>query len=217
MNGISPIGILGGTFDPIHFGHLRLALDLGDALGLALIHFLPAGQPWQRLPAVSPAVHRLEMVRLAIADNARFVLDSREIVRNKPTYTVDTLTELRGELGSELPIWLLLGADAFVNLPTWHRWNELFGLAHVAIAQRRGHRLEPHAMPAGLAVQWRLRLADEPGAANRQPGGRIIAAEMTGLDISATRIREMLREHKSPRYLLPDAVLDYIESNQLYT
>jgi len=151
LSGFAPIGLLGGTFDPIHFGHLRLAQELADALGLARVRFIPTGIPPHRdSPEVSGA-HRLQMVRIAIAGNLLFEADDREIRREGVNYTYDTLTELRDELG-ERPLCLLMGADAFAALTTWHRWQELFDLAHVVIAHRPGFRLQElqAALPAPL-------------------------------------------------------------------
>lgn len=207
------IGILGGTFDPIHFGHLRLAEELAQQLDCAKVRFIPAGRPWHRgAPGATPA-QRLEMVRLAIDGNPRFVLDAREASRNAPGYMVETLTELRQEMGREQPLCLLLGADAFLGLSTWHRWRELFGLAHVAVAQRPGFALLQEQMDSQLREELEQRMsADLQGL----PGGRIISCPMTPLAISATAIRAEIGAGRSPRYLLPESVLDYIQAQNLY-
>ncbi|MFP5410050.1 MAG: nicotinate-nucleotide adenylyltransferase [Gammaproteobacteria bacterium] len=209
---MSPFGVFGGTFDPIHYGHLRLAEDMADALGLERVLFIPAGQPPHRGAPRTEARHRLEMVRRAIAGNPRFALDAREVERDAPSYTVDTLTALRAELGAARPLWLLLGADAFLGLPSWHDWRRLFDLANLAVAARPGAPLlEPGAMPAMLK--------DE--VAQRQdlnrPAGGVLIRQTPLLDISATAIRDTLARHDSPRYWLPDAVLDYLHAHQLYT
>lgn len=216
LSGFAPIGLLGGTFDPIHFGHLRLAQELADALGLARVRFIPTGTPPHRnSPQVSGA-HRLQMVRIAIAGNPVFEADDREIRREGISYTYDTLTELRNDLG-ERPLCLLMGADAFAALTTWHRWQELFDLAHVVIAHRPGFRLQQlqAALPAPLRKIYLQRLADAPGML-RASAGSIVTREITALDISATLIRAMLAQGSSPRYLAPDIVLEYIDHNQLY-
>jgi nicotinate-nucleotide adenylyltransferase len=212
----APIGVLGGTFDPIHFGHLRLAQELADALGLARVRFTPTGIPSHRnSPQVSGA-HRLQMVRIAIAGNPLFEADDREIRREGISYTYDTLTELREELG-ERPLCLLMGADAFAALTTWHRWQELFDLAHVVIAHRPGFRLQElqAALPGPLRKIYLQRLAGASGVL-RANAGSILAREITALDISATYIRAMLAQGSSPRYLAPDTVLEYIDHNHLY-
>ena len=216
MSGFAPIGLLGGTFDPIHFGHLRLAQELADALGLACVRFIPSGTPAHRdAPNVSSA-HRLQMVRIAIAGNPLFEADDREIRREGISYTYDTLTELRKELG-ERPLCLLMGADAFAALTTWHRWQELFDLAHVVIAHRPGFRLQElqAALPAPLRKIYLQRLAGAPGML-RSHAGSVLTREITALDISATRIRALLGQGASPRYLAPEAVLDYIDHHNLY-
>jgi nicotinate-nucleotide adenylyltransferase len=211
-----PIGVFGGTFDPIHFGHLRLAEEMADALGLERVLFIPAGQPPHRGAPRIPASHRLEMVRRAVAGNPRFVADAREVASPRPSYTVDTLTALRADLGHTRPLWLLMGADAFLGLTGWHEWRRLFDLAHIAVAARPGARLlQSDAMPDLLqhAVSQRL-VAD--GTATG-PAGAVLLRQMTPLDISATAIRDTLARHGSARYLLPDAVLNYIHEQKLYT
>ncbi len=211
-----PVGILGGTFDPVHFGHLRLAEELAQQLALSEVRFIPSGKPWHRdKPAATP-VQRMEMVRLAIAGNSRFVLDEREVRKNSPGYTVETLSELRQEMGSVQPLCLLLGADAFLGLPSWHRWRDLFELAHVVVAYRPGFSLQQEQMDGMLREELEQRLsADAPGLQDL-PCGRIMACPITPLAISATAIRTGIEAGRSPRYLLPQSVLDYIREHQLY-
>ena len=211
----APIGIMGGTFDPVHFGHLRLAQEAADVLGLERVRWVPAGQPWHRVAPLAPAVHRLEMVRLAIAKNTLFELDDAEIRQTAPGYTVETLERLRHELGAKRPIVLLLGTDAFRNLSSWERWRDLFPLAHVLVAQRPGHSLTLGGMPAALAAEWRKR-AGTPDVLRERPGGNVVTHGTTALDISASAIRAHFAQARSPRYLLPSAVLDYIEAHGVY-
>ncbi len=156
------------------------------------------------------------MVRLALAGNERFALDPRDIERKGPTYTFDTLQSLRTELGAQVPIVVLLGADAFALLETWHRWRELFGLCHFGVAQRPG--AEGWRAKAGAALDGELRVREcqELVRLQQEPAGRIAIVAMTPLDISGTRIRAQLQHGLSPRYLLPDAVLHYILENRLY-
>jgi nicotinate-nucleotide adenylyltransferase len=211
-----PIGVFGGTFDPIHFGHLRLAEEMAEGLGLSQVRFIPAGQPPHRGAPRTAASQRLEMVRRATADNPLFEVDAREVQRPDPSYTVDTLTALRAELGNEQPLWLLLGADAFHGLPSWHEWRRLFDLANIAVAARPGTQLlQSDNMPEDLKheVSQRQRAVGAAGG----PAGSVRLLQMTPLDISATAIRDTLARHGSARYLLPDLVLDYIHENQLYT
>ena len=214
-----PIGILGGTFDPLHFGHLRLAQELAEGLGLGGVRFIPAGQPPHRGQPFASPQQRLEMTRLGIADNPLFALDERETFKLTPSYSVETLLDLRCELGGVQSLCLFMGADAFLGLTTWHRWRELLGLAHIVVAQRPGVAGITRAaatLPAELRDELNRRLANEPAALQDAPAGAILVQPITALDISATQIRSDLAAGRSPRYLLPDAVLDYIRTNGLY-
>jgi nicotinate-nucleotide adenylyltransferase len=215
----APIGILGGTFDPIHFGHLRLAQELAQALKLVQVRFVPSGTPPHRAAPQASAAHRVAMTRLAVAGNPLFSVDEREAGRNGPAYTFDTLAEIRAELGTANPVVLLLGADAFLDFAAWHRWHELFGLAHVAVAHRPGFPVERwrDGMPQPLAREYSARLMQQPLAVHLAPAGGIVVIPFTALDISATAIREFVRTGACPRYLLPDPVLDYIRAEGLYS
>lgn len=211
-----PLGLFGGTFDPIHFGHLRLAEELGAALGCPEVRFIPAGTPPHRTPPQADARARSAMVAAAIAGNERFVLDAREVGRTDPCYAVDTLRAIRTEYGVAAPLVFFVGGDAFLGFPAWYRWTELFGLAHIAVAHRPGFS----AIGAGLSEPLRaqveqrqtLRVADLVGA----PAGRIYFHALTPLDIAARQLRAACREGASIRYLTPDAVVTYIHDNRLY-
>ena len=214
---MSAIGLFGGTFDPIHFAHLRLAEEVIDTFGLEQVHFIPTAVPPHRNePSASPA-HRLALTRLAIEGNPRFVADGRELKRAGTSYTFDTLSEIRAESDNR-SLCLLMGADAFVALTTWHRWNELFDLAHVVIARRPGFPLEQLAssLPGPLRAQYLRRLSADPAALHATPAGSIFAHELTALDVSASELRMLIKRHASLRYLLPDAVIAYIEEHKLY-
>ena len=216
--GKRPLGIFGGTFDPVHFGHLRLAEEAADCLELAGVRWIPAGQPGHReAPRVSSA-QRLEMVRLAIAGNPRFELDASEVGADRPSYTVPTLERLRqvDQCGRQRPLVLLIGADAFAGLPGWHRWRSLFDLAHLAVAQRPGFSIDSACLPAELASCYRDRFSASPATLAKSPAGRIVTFTMTQLAISATGIRGLLAKGSSPRYLLPDKVIAYIRTEHLY-
>jgi len=219
VNSSAPIGILGGTFDPIHFGHLRLAQELGQVLKLGEVRFIPSGTPPHRGAPAGSVADRLAMVKAATQGNALFSVDDREIRRAGPGYMVDTLAELRREFGATRPVCLLLGADAFLDLATWNRWHELFTLAHIVVAHRPGFPTDTwHAhMPLPLAKEYSARLMQQPLAVHFAPCGGIAVTPFTALDISATRIRDIVHSGASPRYLLPDSVLDYIQSNRLYS
>ncbi|MDR2451723.1 MAG: nicotinate-nucleotide adenylyltransferase [Candidatus Accumulibacter sp.] len=213
-----PLGIFGGTFDPVHFGHLRLAEEAVDVLDLAGVRWIPAGRPALRdAPRAGPR-QRLEMVRLAIAGNPRFELDPAEVETSEPSYTVPTLERLRrpDACGPEMPLALLVGFDAFARLEEWHRWERLFELAHLAVAHRPGHAIDPERLSPGLAAAFRRRLRREPGRL-AAPAGSIVTFALTPLDISATRIRALLAAGASPRYLLPEAALAHIHQHRFYT
>ncbi|MFZ5523579.1 MAG: nicotinate-nucleotide adenylyltransferase [Pseudomonadota bacterium] len=212
------IGILGGTFDPIHFGHLRLAEEMLELAGLKLIRFIPAGTPPNRDMPQASATHRSAMVRLAIAGQPAFVLDEREVDRTTPCYTVDTLRELRAELGTAQPLCLLMGGDAFLQLHTWHEWEQLFELAHIVVGFRPGFTLEEriHSATGELRRHYQQRLCtveDLP----QQPCGGIVELAIPKLEISATLIRSRVAENRSIRYLLPNTVADYVHQHHLYT
>ena len=215
----APIGILGGTFDPVHHGHLRIAQEALEQCALAQVCFLPSGTPPHRAAPFAPAQSRWEMVRLAIAGHPDFQVDVREVFRSDPCYTADTLTSLRAELGAEQPLCLILGGDAFLQLHTWHDWLRLFGLAHIVVLQRAGGQPLGNAMAqadAALQAEYQARLAPGARALHEAPAGRIFVADMPALDISATDIRRRCAEKKNIRYLVPDAVAHYINTHSLY-
>ena len=211
-----PLGIFGGTIDPVHFGHLRLAEESIGHLGLGGVRWIPAGQPPHRgLPQVT-AQQRLEMVLRSTAGNARFSVDASEVESAALSYTVHTLERLREQLGPEQSLVLLVGADAFAGLTTWHRWRDLFALAHIAVSHRPGFPVEIASLPHDLATEFTdRRLIDADGLKSVAAGG-IITFAMTQLAISATQIRKLLANGLSARYLLPDSVLDYIQTHSLY-
>lgn len=211
-----PLGLFGGTFDPVHFGHLRLAEESISHLGLGGVRWIPAGQPPHRgVPRVT-AAQRLEMVRRSTAGNARFSVDASEVEAAAPSYTVHTLERLRAELGPRQSLVLLVGADAFAGLAGWHRWRDIFSLAHIAVSHRPGFPVEPGSLPAVLADEFGIRRLSDADRLRTAPAGGIATFAMTQLAISATQIRKLLANGLSARYLLPDSVLDYIRANSLY-
>lgn len=215
---MNAIGLLGGTFNPIHLGHLRLAEELAEGLDLATVLVIPAGRPPHRpAPDVHPET-RLAMTGLAIAGNPRLRLEDYETRKTTPSYMVETLEHLRGRLGAATPLVLFLGADAFQGLTAWHEWRRLFDLAHLAVAHRPG--FPPAAWEQGLAEElkqeWHGRRAADPAELHATPAGRIWLQAITQLDISASRIRQLVGRGRSIRYLVPDPVLDYIDRHRLY-
>lgn len=213
-----PVGILGGTFDPVHYGHLRLAEEMLESAHLGEIRFIPTGNPPHRdMPQVS-AQHRSAMVRLAIADQPAFVLDEREVRRAGKCYTVDTLRELRAELGTAQPLCLLMGGDAFLQLHTWHEWEQLFELAHIVVGHRPGFTLDERINTATpeLRSQYQKRQC-RVASLSQQPHGGVVELAIPKLEISATLIRNRVAGNRSIRYLLPNAVADYIHQHHLYS
>ena len=206
------LGIFGGTFDPVHFGHLRPALELAEALRLDEMRLLPAGRPPHRDPPVAPPEARRHMVELAIEPEPTLQLDDRELRRPGPSWMVDTLTELRAEVGDR-PLLLVVGSDAVASLHHWHRWRELFRLAHLVVAGRPGWEPSPQA-PAWAELEER-RLASAEALAERPAGGVLFRA-VTPLEISSTAIRRLLAEGGNPRYLLPETVLQWIRRHRIY-
>ncbi len=206
------IGILGGTFDPIHYGHLRPALDVMQAIGLEQVRFIPLHQAVHRDQPETPADLRLRMVREAIAGEAGFVADERELRRAGDSYSVDTLNSLRDDF-PDRPLCLLLGMDAFNGFADWHRPEEILELAHLVVMHRPGS-----AGPEDPRVSALLRdhACAGPDRLRAQPAGLIHLQAVTQLEISATAIRATVAAGYSPRYLLPDGVLRLIEENHLY-
>ena len=213
-----PLGVFGGTFDPVHYGHLRLAEEAADALSLERVRWIPAGQPLLRdAPRVGPT-QRLDMVRLAISGNPRFELDPAEVIAEQASFTVPTLERLRQTVCSpDRPLVLLVGADAFAGMAGWHRWERLFELAHVAVAHRPGYAVDAKYLPPALADVFQRRFCDNPRLLPDSPAGHIVMFAMTPLDISATKIRSLLSKGLSARYLMPDSVIAHIHDHRFYT
>lgn len=205
------IGVIGGTFDPIHFGHLRPALDVLQSLGLGQVRFVPLNIAVHRPQPLANARQRLAMVRLAVAGVPEFVVDTRELERDGGSYSYDTARSMREEIGHERGLCLLVGADAFRDFTTWHRYEALLELVHLVVMHRPG---EPS--PA-TAEPWATeRLVADRNELCRTPAGSILFQEVTQLDISATTIRALIARGASPRFLLPDAVLGLIERESIY-
>jgi nicotinate-nucleotide adenylyltransferase len=213
-----PIGILGGSFDPIHFGHLRLAQEALDFLGLSHVRFIPAGHPPHRGPHKVADAHRVAMLELALRSNPSFRVDSREIGKTAPTYTIATLESLRADVGQETPLVLFVGADQFMVLHTWRRWEALTDLAHILVAMRPSTEpFTPDGLAPDVSAWFRSRWHDDPGVIRDRAAGYIFLLGLTPLAISSTAIRATIATGNSPRYLLPDPVLDYLRVNNLYS
>lgn len=211
-------GVFGGTFDPIHYGHLRVAEEIAEMLGLQEMRFMPAGRPRLRDAPVAPSRDREAMVRIAIESNPAFILDEREASSSGVSYSVETLCELKRELGDDTVLCFVVGADAFTRFAQWHEWRAIFGLCHLIIVRRPGHaaNIKPDNLSPELREACAHRWIVSPDDLKRARSGFIFLAPTTLLDISATAIRARISARKSARYLLPDATLDYIAAHDLY-
>ena len=218
----APLALLGGTFDPVHYGHLRLADDIRAALALPEIRLVPAGDPRHRGRPHASAADRLAMLDLACREFPALAIDPREIQRSGKSYTVLTLEELRRE-DARRPLLWIVGADALIGLPQWHRWRELFDLAHLVVAERPGVTLDS-SLPAALLSEWNTRLTVDSAVLRRTRFGAIYRQTVTPQPISASAIRAKIAaaiagggdDIAAIRGLLPDSVLAYIERNGLY-
>lgn len=203
------IGIFGGTFDPVHYGHLRSALELKELFALEQMRLIPCAQPVHRDNPMANAKQRLAMLQLAMANQTDLIVDAQELQRAGGSYTFDTLTALRGDYPN-IPLLLFIGSDAFNDLTTWYRWQELFDLAHIVVITR------PNAELNTLSDFFKARLTNDRQILKKQLSGHLFFQQITQLAISATAIRGMITAQQNPRFLLPDAVIDYIMQHQLY-
>lgn len=217
------IAVFGGTFDPIHFGHLRVALELKERLALDRLHILPCHRPPHRAAPETDSKHRLAMVQLAVAGDAALWVDDRELKQTGPSYTVKTLESLREEVGAESALCLAMGVDAFLAIDSWHRWQDLLGLAHIVVMTRPGWQMpDADSYPDICNNSVASDLLQKHAVASveqlqMQAAGKILPLEVTALDISATQIRRLIAKGRSARFLLPEAVLQYIYQHKLYT
>ena len=207
-----PIGLFGGTFDPIHYGHLRTAFELWQSLRLAQVRFLPTGNPPHRELSLASPELRLQMVNAAIAGQSAFVVDDREMRRTGISYSVDTLLDVRTEF-PQRSLCLMLGMDAFLGMPNWHRWQEIFDLAHVVVAHRPGWKA-PMTGPLGEVMVDRG--TGSIHDLHQAKAGRVYVHAVTQLEISSTDLRQLIYAHRDLRYLVPDAVRELIVSTGCY-
>ena len=203
------IGIFGGTFDPIHYGHLRSALELKELFALDHIRLIPCAQPVHRDSPTANALQRLEMLQIATKNQSGFVVDDQELKRAGGSYSFHTLEKLRFDYPNQSLI-LFIGSDAFNDLTTWFRWRELLDLAHLVVITRPNSELNP------LDEFFKIHLTDDKSLLKKQFAGCLFFQQITQLAISATAIRGMIAANQNPRFLLPDAIIDYITQHQLY-
>lgn len=207
------LGILGGTFDPIHLGHLRLAVELHDSLNLSKVHVIPCYRPVHRkLPVASPE-QRLAMVKCAVGNEPSLFADDREIRRKNPSYMIDTIMEMRAEM-PDTSLCLLVGIDAFLGFPSWHRWKDILKEAHIVVAHRPQYQLPETGVIADLLNE---RLQQDQSFIHEHKAGKILLRPITQLEISASDIRKQIAMGRNPRYLLPDSVYEYIQQHRTYS
>jgi nicotinate-nucleotide adenylyltransferase len=209
---VGPLGIMGGAFDPVHFGHLRCALEVYEQVALEEVSLVPSGNPPHRAAAIAAPEQRLAMLEVAVANVPGCTVDPREIYRAGPSWSVLTLEELRNE-SPERSLCMIVGEDAFLGLPRWHRWEELLDLAHIVIARRPRWDLPAEGELAELLAE---RQVVDASVLHEHSSGAIYLCEITQLDISSTVIREQLASGGNPRYLLPDAVHQFIADTGCY-
>lgn len=210
--GMAPMGIFGGTFDPIHYGHLRTAFELLQALNLSEVRFMPCGLPPHRADPVAPAPVRLAMVRAATEAQPGFVVDDREIHRQGPSYSVDTLLDLRAEYPAR-SLCLIVGMDAFLGLPHWHQWRKILQLSHLLVARRPGWNAPAEGPLAELLADRGTRSVRDLHTAR---AGTIFIHAVTQLEISSTGIRELVAAGQQPRFLAPEPVCHIIQESGCY-
>ena len=205
------IGIIGGTFDPINYGHLRPALEIAEQLSLDEMRFIPSANPPHRWQPEASAEHRLAMVKLAIEGVDNFVIDEREYHREGASFTVDTLASIRAEIGDKEPICMLIGMDAFEHFTKWKNWQKILDLTHLVVSSRPGYnKIE--------ILDWmKARVTKSVDVLYKTPNGKLFFADVSQFDLSATFIRKQYIKGKSLRYALPDNVGEYIKQNKLYT
>ena len=203
------IGIYGGTFNPIHLGHLRVALEIKEAFEFDEIRFIPCYQPALKKNGLVTASMRLKMLQLAIAEQPDFVCDSRELERAGTSYMVDTLASLRDEFPAQ-PLVLLMGNDAFISLEKWYQWQKLFDYSHIIVMTR------PESCKISLSPFFKQRFISNPLILKQTLAGKLYFQSVTPLAISSTKIRHLLATERSSRFLIPDNVINYIQQNKLY-
>ena len=210
---VKPLGVLGGTFDPIHHGHLRLALECYERLALDEVRLIPLHTPPHRHVPIAEPAHRLAMLQLAVAEHSALVADDREIQRSGVSYTIDTLRSLREQRNSQ-PLCTIMGLDAFQTLDSWRDWRLILEYSHIIVVNRPGSPVSFESEE--IAHLFEKNSVTDPSDLQQQPAGTILKIDIPMLDISATRIRQLVSEKRDTHFLLPDSVINYIEQHDLY-
>lgn len=205
------IGLYGGTFDPVHYGHLRTALEVSEFFSLDELRLIPCSRPPHRDSPMASAEMRLQMLRLALTNDSVFVIDTREINREGPSYMVDTLKSIRAEV-AEVPLLLFIGADGFKHLASWFQWKRLFDFAHIVVMSRPGE-LNYIGKENDF---FKNRYTESITELHNNPSGALFFKDVTPLAISATQIRQLIANNRNPGFLLPDQVIEFIRMKKLY-
>jgi nicotinate-nucleotide adenylyltransferase len=208
------IGIFGGTFNPIHYGHLRIAQELAEQLNLLEVKFIPSANPPHKTTPTASAVQRAKMVELAIMGNPLFTLDMRELERDHKSYTIDTLKSLHTE-EKHAALCLIMGSDAFLTFDTWHQWQDILNYCHIILVGRPNNTAQQR-LSAALETYMREHYIEDIKQLSLTRGGYISMQSVTTLDISSSKIRNLVHQQLNPIYLSPSAVIDYIQQQQLY-
>lgn len=210
------VALLGGSFDPVHHGHVALAALFANLLKPDQLRVIPAGDPWQKSGLKTSAKDRIAMLKLAFGDaGLKVAFDLQEVERTTPTYTIDTLRNVRAELGPDASIVFLMGADQLQQLDSWRDWRHLFDYAHIGVGARPGFDLADAALPAAVAEELEKRRSGI-GQLRSAPAGMVYLADALAVDISATKIRNALQRGETPNSLISPVVLDYIQQHNLY-
>lgn len=211
-NSDAPLAIMGGAFDPVHFGHLRTAIELQERTGFSELYLVPVGRPSHRAAPVASAALRLQMLELAVQDLPWCRVDAREVRREGLSYSIDTLAEFRAQWPTR-SLCLILGMDAFLGLPGWHRWTELAQFAHLIVAQRPGWSAQ---LPDDLQAWLQPIQVHSSNQLHREPAGRVLIQAVTALEIASSAIRDQIAAGRSPQFLLPDAALRLAQQSGCY-
>ena len=209
----SPLVLFGGTFDPIHFGHLRTALELLEVLNVPQINLVPTGEPVHKLSTGASAVERFEMVRLAVESEPALVADDCELFFDERCYTINTLTKKRAEVGEDLPIILVMGMDSLLGIKSWSQWQQLTDHCHLLIVARPGYEPEFDSELQSFIDQHKVEDLTE---LSLRPSGYLAMHQLTPMNVSATQVRKMIKQGSNPRFLIPDVVWDFIKTERLY-
>ena len=207
------VAIFGGTFDPVHLGHIKVAIDLSVHLGITPIALMPCGKPTHRLPPAATPLQRLEMLELSMSRNPHLIVDETEICNGTSSYTINTLHKIRSRIGSAETIFLCVGSDTLNHLDSWHKWTELTNYCHIVAISRPG---SPEKYSSTLMDWISSRRSADLAKLKQNPAGYVYHCELSLLDISSTKIRQKIKQNKSLQNLLPKSVVDYIHINHLY-